>query len=77
METGAHGHHGVAAPRHVDQGQEAESEIVIIRSQLTEAAIVKARVLSQKSAIQTIAKVKDILKVPRYVYLYLYYLRLQ
>ena len=59
MENGGNGSNGVPAPRHVDQGQEAESENVTTRSQVTEAAIVKDRVLSQKSATQIRAQVKS------------------
>ena len=58
MEPGETGSIGLSAPRHVDQGQEAESENVTTQHQLTGAGIVKDQVLSQESVTQMLAQVK-------------------
>ena len=54
MVTGDTGHHGLAAPKPVDQGQEAGQESVTTKLQLMEAETVRGQAVNQGFVIQVI-----------------------
>ena len=62
MGTGETGHSGLAAPRHVDQGQEAGQGSVTTQLQPMEAETVKNQAVRQKIVTQTTVQVKPLTK---------------
>ena len=63
MVTGDTGHHGLAAPRHVDQGQEAGQESVTTQLQLMVAETVRDQKLSLVFVTQIPVQLQVILDV--------------
>ena len=62
MVTGDTGHNGLAAPKPVDQGQEAGQGSVTTQLQLMEAETVKNQAVGQKFVTQTTVQVKPFIK---------------
>ena len=60
MVTGVAGRDGLAAPRHVDLGQEEGQETVTTQLQLMEAADVGDQALSLELVTQTLVQVNNI-----------------
>ena len=58
MVTGDTGHHGLAAPKPVDQGQEAGQESVTTKLQLMEAETVREEAVSQEFVTQMLVQMK-------------------
>ena len=63
MVTGVTGSSGLAAPRHVDLGQEAEKETVTTQLQLMVAETVKDQAMSLVFATQTLVQVNHVLLI--------------
>ena len=59
MVTGDTGHNGLAAPRHVDQGQEADQESATTQLQLMEGATVRDQAMSLVFVTQILVQVNQ------------------
>ena len=57
MGTGETGHSGLAAPRHVDQGQEADQDTVTTQLRLMVAKTVKDQAMSLVFVTQNLVQV--------------------